>query len=90
MIEQKIELKNQNKIKIQMENNLTALIVETKKAMGYGEERRTCEFCKHYREEANEFEDRSFVSFCHYSNLVSFEVKKHASCSKFENKNNGK
>lgn len=58
------------------------LIDETKKALGYTEEKKKCEDCKY----AEEWEDQGGLWnwSCSYNNVCSFCVKKYAHCDKFE------
>lgn len=56
------------------------LIDETKKAIGYTEEQKKCEYCKY----ASEWENLAELWNCNYSNVCSFAVKKYAHCDKFE------
>lgn len=55
----------------------------TKTAMGYTEERRTCEFCV-FKKPMDTFIDRDFRDACHYNNLCHFEVRDHGSCKFFQ------
>lgn len=59
----------------------------TKEAMGYTEERRTCQFCIH-RKPMDTGLDRDYRDACYYSNLCHFEVPDHGSCKNFQSKNN--
>lgn len=56
----------------------------TKKKIGYTEDPQRCDLCQHYEEVDDPFLDRSWIDQCTYSNLVTFKVKKHARCNKFQ------
>lgn len=58
------------------------LIEETKKVLGYTEDKKKCEECKF----ADELEDQSglWIWLCNYSNVCQFCVKAYACCDKFE------
>lgn len=56
----------------------------TKKEMGYTEDQQRCDLCQHHREDEDPYLDRSWIDKCTFSNLVTFTVKKHARCSRFE------
>lgn len=59
-----------------------ALELATKEAIGYTEERRICEYCKH-RQPTKGGYNLGWDDECTYNNLCLFIVKPHGSCKFF-------